>query len=52
MIEVLAARAFTSMIGHQGLAAAVFHKGDLMADRNQLIDTLVDIFLTGMRKTE
>jgi AcrR family transcriptional regulator len=48
----LAARAFASMIGHQGLAAAVFHKGDLMADRGELITTLVDIFLTGMRKTE
>jgi TetR/AcrR family transcriptional regulator len=48
----LAARAFTSMIGHQGLAAAVFHRGDLLADRRELVHTLVDIFLAGMRKTE
>lgn len=48
----LAARAFASMVGHQGLAAAVFHKGDLLADRRELVETLVDIFLAGMRKTE
>lgn len=45
----LAARVFTGMVAHQGMATTVFGLDDLKGSRKQIIETIVSIFLKGMK---
>lgn len=48
MDPLVAARAFAGMVAHQGLIYAVLHPGDLPAPPDVIIQTLVDLFLSGI----
>ncbi len=49
MDPYLAARAFTGMVSHQGMAKVVFGIDGLRGDRGEVARHLADIFLNGMR---
>ena len=47
----LAARAYTGMIAHQGMAITVFGLDDLQGSRREVVGNIVNIFLNGMKNT-
>jgi TetR/AcrR family transcriptional regulator len=49
MDPYLAARAFTGMCSHQGMASTIFDIRDLQGSRKELVQSLVEIFLHGVR---
>ena len=49
MDPYLAARAFTGMFCHQGMAMTVFSLDDLKGSRRQIAEGIVNVFLNGMR---
>ncbi len=49
MDPYLAARAFTGMCSHQGMASTIFDIRDLQGSRKELVRSLVEIFLHGVR---
>lgn len=48
MDPLVAARAFAGMVSHQGVVYAVYKPGELPATREELLRTIVDIFINGM----
>jgi AcrR family transcriptional regulator len=52
MDPLVAARAFGGMLSHQGLIYAIYRPGDLPASRDDMVSTLVDIFLQGIEKQD
>jgi AcrR family transcriptional regulator len=52
MDPYMAARAFTGLISHQGMAATIFGLGSLDGTREETVGKLVDIFLNGMKTKE
>lgn len=51
MDPYLAARVFVGMISHQGMAKTVFGIDDLEGDRKHIVESIVDIYLRGMKFT-
>jgi len=49
MDPYLAARAFTGMVSHQGMAIAVFSLDDLKGSRKEIVESIVNIYLDGIR---
>jgi AcrR family transcriptional regulator len=49
MDPYLAARIFTGMVNHQGLASTVFGIHDLKGTREEIVSNIVDVFLRGMK---
>jgi len=45
---LVAARSFAGMIAHQGMIYAIYRPGDLAGTREQVVKTVVDIFLDGL----
>jgi AcrR family transcriptional regulator len=45
---MLVARTFVGMVAHHGMIYCIFCPGDLAANRDELVSTIVDIFLKGM----
>ena len=50
MDSYLAARVFTGMVAHQGMAKNVFGLDNLEGDREQIAENIAGIFLNGMKK--
>ncbi|MCD6300359.1 MAG: TetR/AcrR family transcriptional regulator [Dehalococcoidales bacterium] len=51
MDSYLAARVFTGMASHQGVAKNVFGLRDLRGDRKQIAESIAGIFLDGMKNS-
>ncbi len=51
MDPYLAARAFVGMLSHQGLAITIFGIHDLKGTREEIVASIVDIFLSGMNQS-
>jgi AcrR family transcriptional regulator len=45
---LVAARAFAGMVAHQGLVYSILLPGHLPAPKDEIVDTLVDLFLGGI----
>jgi len=48
MNPLLAARIFGGMVAHQGLVYAIYAPGDLPAPKEEIVETVVSIFLSGV----
>ncbi|MEZ5403610.1 MAG: TetR/AcrR family transcriptional regulator [Bryobacteraceae bacterium] len=46
---LVAARAFAGMIAHQGMIYAIYCPGELPVPRNEVVETVVDLFLGGIQ---
>ena len=46
----VSARTFSGMIGHHGIIYTIYCPGNLAAGREEIVSTVVDIFLQGIAK--